>query len=648
MDNPKPTDTFAALCNMIEELLQVESKSINELSRETTQRVLHSSIQHQTTFNQLVQGMQDHQEELLLQREKMRLLHDELSLLKQQYSLLYDTAPIGYVTINESDIVIAANPAMSLLLNNQQAAIFHKPFIQFVVERDQDIYALHRQRLLITGEPQSCEVRLQRHDGSTLAVRLESRADYISKASSARFLTAVIDLSLTHSNRALQYEIAERKRAEEAENRARKAAERAMTQAERLQEITEALADAVSSIQATEVIINQGLPACGAYGGFVAFVRSDDDMTLDVAYSKGYASGAFKLGSTIAPNALLPVRDAIQSNQPIWISSRAACQSNYPAQTSIDQASAAWAALPLETGDRVLGALGLSFAEEQSFGSEERTFLLTLARQYTQALERIRLYEAEQQARAAAEEAVQVRDHVFRLITHDLKAPLTAIQGHTQLLLRRVASGNPIETGYLKTNLSSIEEGTIQMVSQIQELLDVVCIQGGQPLSLKCKPLDLAVLVKNVVDTYQQMSNDHHIHNNIVSISLMSVGDELRLKRVLGNLITNATKYSPEGGEVVVSVTRQQNEDTEWGIISVRDHGIGIPSSDLPSIFDPFQRASNVNGRFPGTGLGLASARQIVEQHGGTVTVDSEEGTGSVFTIRLPLGETMPGNDEGE
>jgi signal transduction histidine kinase len=176
----------------------------------------------------------------------------------------------------------------------------------------------------------------------------------------------------------------------------------------------------------------------------------------------------------------------------------------------------------------------------------------------------------------------------------------------------------------------------------------VVCIQGGQPLSLKCKPLDLVVLVKNVVDTYQQMSNDHHIHNNIVSISLMSVGDELRLKRVLGNLITNATKYSPEGGEVVVSVTRQQNEDTEWGIISVRDHGIGIPSSDLPSIFDPFQRASNVNGRFPGTGLGLASARQIVEQHGGTVTVDSEEGTGSVFTIRLPLGETMPGNDEGE
>jgi signal transduction histidine kinase len=94
-------------------------------------------------------------------------------------------------------------------------------------------------------------------------------------------------------------------------------------------------------------------------------------------------------------------------------------------------------------------------------------------------------------------------------------------------------------------------------------------------------------------------------------------------------------KYSPAGGTVTVQVCGERDGSGEWAVVKVADEGVGIPPSDLPSVFAPFQRGGNV-GTIPGTGVGLAGARQIVEQHGGTIAVVSAEGKGSVFTVRLP------------
>jgi signal transduction histidine kinase len=112
---------------------------------------------------------------------------------------------------------------------------------------------------------------------------------------------------------------------------------------------------------------------------------------------------------------------------------------------------------------------------------------------------------------------------------------------------------------------------------------------------------------------------------------------------VLSNLLDNAVKYSPDGGPISVRVAR----DGEWAVLEVADHGIGIPSSDSMRIFERFQRASNVERRIGGTGIGLASARHIVESHGGTIAVRSEEGAGSTFVIRLPLGQAPPQPSDG-
>jgi len=107
------------------------------------------------------------------------------------------------------------------------------------------------------------------------------------------------------------------------------------------------------------------------------------------------------------------------------------------------------------------------------------------------------------------------------------------------------------------------------------------------------------------------------------------------VERVLGNLVSNALAYSPRGGAVTVTVDRERDE---WAILQVSDHGLGIPATDLPHIFERFHRGGNVAGRIAGSGIGLAAVRQIVEQHGGTITVESREGKGSTFTVRLPLG----------
>jgi signal transduction histidine kinase len=118
--------------------------------------------------------------------------------------------------------------------------------------------------------------------------------------------------------------------------------------------------------------------------------------------------------------------------------------------------------------------------------------------------------------------------------------------------------------------------------------------------------------------------------------------DAARLERVVGNLLANARAYSPAGGPILVTVTRECTPDgSGWAVLRVEDHGVGIPAADLPHIGEPFYRASNVRGRLPGSGLGLSGCRRIVEQHGGTLRIDSREGAGTTVTVRVPLGPGM-------
>lgn len=243
-----------------------------------------------------------------------------------------------------------------------------------------------------------------------------------------------------------------------------------------------------------------------------------------------------------------------------------------------------------------------------------------------------RAYEREVAARGALERALRTREDFLAAASHDLRNPLAAARSANDLLglaLRRgMLSGERLEG-----SVARIESACRHMAALIDSFLDVARLETGAPLDLVDADLDLVTLVREVVDEIRLMQPRHAIELTAPS-RLVVRADADRLRRAVANLAGNAVKYSPGGGRIAVQLER--SSDGAWVVLSVTDEGIGIPAADLVRVFERFERGSNVVGRIPGTGIGLAGARQIVEQHGGTIEVQSRLGAGTTVTVRLP------------
>jgi signal transduction histidine kinase/DNA-binding NarL/FixJ family response regulator len=293
--------------------------------------------------------------------------------------------------------------------------------------------------------------------------------------------------------------------------------------------------------------------------------------------------------------------------------------------------SRSYICVPLLVQERMLGTI--SFATTHSgrrYSYDDLVLAEELAARCALAIENARLYQE-------AREAVRARSEMLSAVTHDLKNPLGVIKGYTQQIQRRLARLNLPAAACLDDNLSKIDAAATKMNKLLNDLLDTARLQADQQLDLNLGPLNLTTLTQQVVAEIQSTAPQHQIRVKVKAAKLSGIWDAGRLERVLQNLLGNALKYSPGGGAVVVTLAREQSADGAWAVLRVEDRGIGIPADDLPRIFERFQRARNVVGQFKGSGIGLSSARQIVEQHGGTITAASEEGAGTVFTVRLPL-----------
>jgi signal transduction histidine kinase len=208
-----------------------------------------------------------------------------------------------------------------------------------------------------------------------------------------------------------------------------------------------------------------------------------------------------------------------------------------------------------------------------------------------------------------------------------------AIRGQAQLLQNHVATTTVPERQRLLDGLANIEGSTRKMTRLLNELLDVAQVRAGESLALDRQSMDLVALARQTAGEYAGASALHRITVATSLETLLGSWDPFRLERVLGNLLSNAIKYSPAGGEIVVAV---RQDDPQWGILEVRDSGLGIPAADLPHIFEQYFQASNVD-HVSGRGIGLAVVRQIVEQHEGSIAVQSDQGVGTTVSIRLPL-----------
>ncbi|MCC6791485.1 MAG: PAS domain S-box protein [Thermomicrobiales bacterium] len=247
---------------------------------------------------------------------------------------------------------------------------------------------------------------------------------------------------------------------------------------------------------------------------------------------------------------------------------------------------------------------------------EDRTYVLEVNRDVTSRKE----FEEERRA-------------FIDTLAHDLKNPLGAISVQMQLLRRRLARPEPPTPETIDRGAESALRSVEQMTGLIGQMLDTAYLRDGQSLELKREPVDLVALASAARDASARQSPGHTIRLVASDPALVGDWDRSRLERVLGNLLDNAIKYSPDGQEIVVEIERVG----KWAVLRVRDHGLGIPADDQATIFERYRRARNVVGKFAGAGIGLAGVRQIVEQHGGAIAVESTEGEGSTFTVRLPL-----------
>ncbi|CAA9583517.1 MAG: diguanylate cyclase/phosphodiesterase (GGDEF & EAL domains) with PAS/PAC sensor(s) [uncultured Thermomicrobiales bacterium] len=248
--------------------------------------------------------------------------------------------------------------------------------------------------------------------------------------------------------------------------------------------------------------------------------------------------------------------------------------------------------------------------------------------------ERDALLQREQEARREAEAAVRARDEFLTIAAHELKTPLTVVKGNAEMLARQLERPTPDPervrrlTARVRTQLDHFGE-------MINDLLDLSRLRHDQ-LALRKQSLDLAALAARVLDRFQVAAVDGGKHSLILDAPRPVVAsvNESRIEQVLTNLIGNAIKYSPAGGEVRVEVQAEEH----WACLRVSDQGLGIPLAEQERIFEPFTRTSAAIAAANGMGIGLYVTSQIVAAHSGTIVVVSEPERGSCFTVRLPLG----------
>ncbi len=232
-----------------------------------------------------------------------------------------------------------------------------------------------------------------------------------------------------------------------------------------------------------------------------------------------------------------------------------------------------------------------------------------------------------------AQAALGMRDQFLSVAAHELKNPITTISGYIQLLQRWQDKNEAMAPEQNQRVLRTLANQVQRLQRMIESLLDLSRLKSNQ-LVIQPAPLDIVALIRRLVDEMQPLFTANRLHVFTPDTPIIIQGDESRLEQVLYNLVQNAIKYGDPGSAVEIHVIREAGTV----LIKICDVGIGIAAENLPHLFDLFYRANNVDSlHTPGMGLGLYVVNEIITLHGGTVEVESTPGSGSVFSVRLPL-----------
>jgi signal transduction histidine kinase len=288
-------------------------------------------------------------------------------------------------------------------------------------------------------------------------------------------------------------------------------------------------------------------------------------------------------------------------------------------------------AVPLLREDRIVGSLVVRRKSTGDFSEESLDLLETFASQSALALLNAQLFRALQERSAELEVASRHKSEFLASMSHELRTPLNAVLGFSEVLLERMFGEiNEKQEDYLR----DIHASGKHLLELLNEILDLSKVEAGQ-MELEFTQVDVAALLEHAASMLRERAAAHAIDLRVEVDS--DVGevevDELRLRQVVLNLVSNAVKFTPDGGTVVVRA-REVGNDLH---VSVEDTGFGVPEADRERIFESFQQGGRGASREEGTGLGLTLSRRIVELLGGRMWLESQMGAGSTFGFVLPV-----------
>ena len=396
-----------------------------------------------------------------------------------------------------------------------------------------------------------------------------------------------------------------------------------------LQHIDRQLNTSLDYQEVMDLTLSWALRITGAKVGMMAALREDEDGTrgLQLLASHGYPEELVQkyVGDTLWPLDRGLVGQTVIGGETLLTRD----VQHHPDYAEIVTDMEVQLSVPVRRENRVIGVIALESPDPDCFSEETLALVVRLVDHAAIAIDNARLFQRVQQANEAKTEFID-------FVSHELKQPMTSMKGYTDLLKKGIAG--PL-TDQQAQFLGVIRSNVQRMDRLVQDLLDMSRIEAGR-VQLDIEDVDPGLIAEEAARAFQQSIEDKNQMLTLdIESGLPSVrGDPDRLGQVLTNLLSNANKYTPEGGSIALHVVSCELDGQTYVRWSVEDNGIGMSSEEMEMLFTKFFRADTPAVRdVKGTGLGLVITRSLVELHDGHLHVQSEPGEGSTFNCMLPV-----------